>query len=174
MNTHLHSVQAGWFYGPIAPPVLNAPSSECPRASIAARRRATISIRISRRASCCCSRAIAGIVRRGKLQNLSPPSVLFESSPNFFAIYRRHRCKKWCTRILTFEFCDFWEFFEIFKKVLRGLRLIWTIMVAAKLDQSRVLVTKFHQNRLTLKGRSASQRHSDRQTDRQTDKLGLK
>jgi len=35
-------------------------------------------------------------------------------------------------------------------------------MVAAKLDQSRVLVTKFHQNRLTLKGRSAGQRHTDR------------
>jgi len=41
-------------------------------------------------------------------------------------------------------------------------------MVAAKLDQSRVLVTKFRQNRLALKGRSAGQR----QTDRQTDKLG--
>ena len=37
-------------------------------------------------------------------------------------------------------------------------------MVAAKLDQSRVLVTKFRQNRLTLKGRSAGQRHTDRQT----------
>ena len=36
------------------------------------------------------------------------------------------------------------------------LRLIWTIMVAAKLDQSRFLVTKFRQNWLTLKGRSAS------------------
>ena len=42
-------------------------------------------------------------------------------------------------------------------------------MVAAKLDQSRVLVTKFRQNRLTLKGRSAGQRHTDRHTDRQTD-----
>ena len=54
------------FYGPIAPPVpnapvLNAPSSKCPRASIAARRRASCSIRISRRASCCCSSTIAGI-----------------------------------------------------------------------------------------------------------------
>jgi len=37
-------------------------------------------------------------------------------------------------------------------------------MVAAKLDQSRVLVTKFRQNRLTLKGRSAGQSHTDRQT----------
>jgi len=41
-------------------------------------------------------------------------------------------------------------------------------MVAAKLDQSRVLVTKFRQNRLRLKGRSAGQRHTDRHTDRQT------
>jgi len=46
-------------------------------------------------------------------------------------------------------------------------------MVAAKLDQldqSRVLVTNFRQNRLTLKGRSAGQRHTDTKshTDRQT------
>jgi len=38
-------------------------------------------------------------------------------------------------------------------------------MVAAKLDQSRVIVTKFHQNQLTLKGRSAGQRHTDRETN---------
>jgi len=44
------------------------------------------------------------------------------------------------------------------------LWLIWTIMVAAKLDQSGVLVTKFRQNRLTLKDRSAGQRHTDKQT----------
>ena len=42
---------------------------------------------------------------------------------------------------------------------------IWTIMAAAKLDQSRVLVTKFRQNRSTLKGRSAGQ-ETHRQTDR--------
>ena len=40
-------------------------------------------------------------------------------------------------------------------------RSIWTIMVAAKLDQSTVLVTKFHQNWSTLKGRSAGQRQTD-------------
>jgi len=50
------------------------------------------------------------------------------------------------------------------------LRPIWTIMVAAKLDHSRVLVTKFHQNRSTLNGRSAGQKHTDRH--RLTDKLG--
>jgi len=43
-------------------------------------------------------------------------------------------------------------------------------MVAAKLDQSRVTVTKFHQNRSTLKGRSAGQRH----THREIDQLGWK
>jgi len=42
---------------------------------------------------------------------------------------------------------------------------IWTIMVAAKLDQSRILVTKFSQNRFTLKGRSAGQRQTDTQTN---------
>ena len=67
-------------------------------------------------------------------------------------------------RIVIFE--NFLKFSK--RRHAVPLRPIWTIMVAAKLDQSRVLVTKFHQNRLTLKGRSAGQRH----TDRQTDKLG--
>jgi len=63
------------------------------------------------------------------------------------------------------------ENFLKFSKMRHAVPLwpIWTIMVEAKLDQSRVLVTKFHQNRLTLKGRSAvrvTQRH--RQTDSQT------
>ena len=40
-------------------------------------------------------------------------------------------------------------------------------MVVAKLDQSRVLEAKLHQNRLTLKGRSAGQKHTDTQTDSQ-------
>jgi len=31
---------------------------------------------------------------RGRLQNLSPPSVLFKSSRIFFTIHRRHRRKK--------------------------------------------------------------------------------
>jgi len=45
------------------------------------------------------------------------------------------------------------------------LRPMWTIMVAAKLDHSKVLVTKFHQNRSTLKCWSAGQRHIYRQTN---------
>jgi len=76
--------------------------------------------------------------------------------------------KRW-TRILKIEFCDFWDFFK-FSKRRRAfpLRPIWTIMVAAKLYQSGLLVTKFRQNRLKFKGRSAGQRHTHRQTDRQT------
>jgi len=76
--------------------------------------------------------------------------------------------KRW-TRILEFDFCDFWQFFEIFKRRRTvPLRPIWTIMVAAKLDQSKVLVTKFRQNQLTVNGRSVGKRHTHRQTDRQT------
>jgi len=57
---------------------------------------------------------------------------------------------------------------HVTSNALRGLSAVnLTIMVVAKLDQSRVLVTKFRQNRLMLKGRSAGQRHTDRHTDRQ-------
>jgi len=53
------------------------------------------------------------------------------------------------------------------------LRLIWTIMVAAKLDHSRVPVTKLVSSKsINGEGRSAGQRQTDRQTDRLTDKLG--
>jgi len=69
--------------------------------------------------------------------------------------------------------------FENFLKFSKRRRMvplqpIWTIMVTAKLDQSRVLVTKFHQNLSTLKGTSAGQRHTHTHTHRQTDKLGWK
>jgi len=58
--------------------------------------------------------------------------------------------------------------FENFLKFSKRRRAVplrpkWTIMVVAKLDYSRVLVTKFHQIRSTLKGRSAGQRHTNRQ-----------
>ena len=87
---------------------------------------------------------------------------------NFFTIHRRQTQKMMDQ---NFEIWILW-FLRISWNFQRrravSLRPIWTIMVTAKLDQNRVLVTKFHQNRLTLKGRSAGQRH----TDRQTDKLG--
>ena len=35
----------------------------------------------------------------------------------FFYNTQETQTQKWWTRILKFEFCDFWEFFEIFKKV---------------------------------------------------------
>ena len=49
---------------------------------------------------------------------LSMVTLTFDLWP--LTIHRRHRRKKWWTRILKFEFCDFWEFFEIFKKASRG------------------------------------------------------
>jgi len=60
------------------------------------------------------------------------------------------------------------ENFLKFSKRRRAVPLlpIWIVMVVAKLDHSRVLVTKFHQNPSTLNGRSAGQRHTV------TDKLG--
>ena len=82
---------------------------------------------------------------------------------NFFYNTRETQTQKWWITILKFEFCDFWEFFEIFNKESHGPSAdgpIWTIMVAAKVDTSRVLVTKFHWNRSTMKGRRAGHRHT--------------
>jgi len=89
---------------------------------------------------------------------------------NFFTIHRRHRRKKWRTSILKFEFCNFSKFSK--RRHTVPLQPIWTIMVAAKLDHSRVLVTKFHQNRSMLTGRNAGQRHTH--TDRQTNWLKIR
>ena len=43
----------------------------------------------------------------------------------------------------------------------------------AKVEQSRVLVTKFRQNRLTLKGRSDGQRQRDRNSAENNGPSGL-
>ena len=112
--------QAGGFYVPIAPPVPNAPSSECSRASIAARHRAAGSIRISRPASCCCSSAIAGIAIGPNFKIYLLRQFCSNRVEFFFTIHRRHRCKKWWTRILKFDFVIFENFFKIFKKVSSG------------------------------------------------------
>jgi len=92
---------------------------------------------------------------RGKVQNVSPSSVLLESSRNFYNTQETQTQKM----DQNFEIRILW--FLKFSKRHHAvpLRPMRAIMVAAILDQSRVLVTKFHQNRLTLKGRSAGQRH---------------
>ena len=141
------------------PPVRNAP------ASIAAQRHAAGSIRISRGPSCCCSSAIAGIAIRANFKIY----LLLQFCSNwveFFYNTQKTQTQKMMDQ--NFEIRILW-FLRIFLKFSNRRRTvplqpIWTIMVAAKLDHSRVLLTKFHQNRLTLKGRSASQRHTDRQT----------
>jgi len=103
---------------------------------------------------------------RGRLQNVSPLSVLFESSQIFLQYTGDTDAKNdgpefWNSNPMILE--NFLKFSKRHRAV--PLRPIWTIMVAAKLDHSRVLVTKFHQNRSTLKGRSAGQRHTHRQTN---------
>ena len=87
------------FYGPMPPPVPNAPSSECHKFGIPPsfdrctppRRRFNQNIppSVVLLQQCHCRNH-----HRGTLQNLSPPSVLFESSRIFFTIPRRHRHKK--------------------------------------------------------------------------------
>ena len=155
------------FYGPIAPPVPNAPSSECPRVSIAACRLAAGSVRISGWALCCCSSAIAGIAIRANFKIYLLRKFCLNRI-EFFLQYTGDTDAKndgpefWNSNYLIFE--NFLKFSKRRRAV--PLRPSWTIMVAAKLDQSRVLVTKSRQNRLTLKGRSACHRHTH--THRQT------
>jgi len=109
-------------------------------------------------------RRAAAAVPLPELPYLSPPSVLLESSQIFFTIHRSHRRKK-----MMDQNSAIFENFLKFSKRRRAvpLRPIWTTMVVAKLDHSRVLVTKFRQNQSTLKGRSAGQRQTDK-THRQT------
>jgi len=103
---------------------------------------------------------------RGRLQNVFPPSVLFKSSRIFLQYTGDIDAKNdgpefWNSNSVIFE--NIWKFSKRRRAV--PLRPIWIIMVAAKLYHSRVLVTKLHQNRSTLKGRSAGQKHTDRQTN---------
>ena len=118
-NDHNNHKPVG-FYGPIVPPIPNARSSECPQASIAPRRHAAGSITISRQASCCCSNAIAGIAIEANFKMY----LLRQFCSNRVDIFLQYTgdtdAKKLWTRILKFEFCDFSEFFEIFKKASRG------------------------------------------------------
>ena len=60
-----------------------------------------------RRQYCCRTLRSAGGCRNGKLQNVSPPFVLFESNRIFLQYTEDTNAKKWWTRILKFEFCDF-------------------------------------------------------------------
>jgi len=118
-----------------------------------------------RRQYCRCTLQSAGGCRNGKLQNVSPPSVLFESSRIFLQYTGDTDTKNDGPEFLNSNSVIFENFLK-FSKRRRAvpLRSFWAIMDAAKLDQSRVVVTKFRQNRLTLKGRSAGQRHTHRQT----------
>ena len=138
------------------PPVPNAPELRSLHAAG--------SIRISRQASCCCSSAIAGIAIGANFKIY----LLRQFGSNWVQSFlqytgdteAKNRPEFWNSNSVIFE--NFLKFSKRCRAV--PLRPIWTIMVAAKLDHRRVLVTKFHQNRSMLKGRSAGHRHTDRQT----------
>ena len=152
-------VQAGWFLRPDC-----APSSECPWASIAVCRHAAGSIRISRWPSCCCSSAIAGIAI-GENFKIYLLRQFCSNRVEFFYSTQETQPQKMMDQNFEIRILRFSRIFLNFQRRRTvPLRLMWTIMVAAKLGQSRVLVTKFRQNRLTLKSRSAVQRNTDRQT----------
>jgi len=101
---------------------------------------------------------------RGKLHNVSPPSVLFDWTRIFFTIHRR-QTQKMMDQNFEIRILWFLRIFWNFEKASRGPS-------AADLDHYGRCQTRSEwgpcdqvsSNRLTLKGRSASQRHKDRQT----------
>jgi len=104
----------------IAPPVPNAPSSD-PRNDADCGRNICGSAHLSstaaarRRQYCCCMLRSAGGCRNGKLKNVSPPSVLFESS-RFFYNTQETQTQKMMDQNFEIRIVIFENFFEIFKK----------------------------------------------------------
>jgi len=93
------------FYGPIAPPVWNAPDLRPLHAT-------TPPVQSENHAERCAAAAVPLPESPEGQTSKSVSSVSFVGiESNFFTIDRRHRRKKWWTRILKFEFCGFWEFF---------------------------------------------------------------
>ena len=152
------------FYGPIAPPVPNSPSSRIcgqdPRndadvtsldphivvdRSTTPRRRFNYIIPASVVLLQQChyrNRHIGANFKMYLLRQFCSNRV------EFFLQYtntQETQTQKMMDQNFKFEFCDFLEFFLKFSKRRRAvpLRPIWIIMAAAKLDQSRVLVTRF-------------------------------
>ena len=156
------------FYGRIAPPVPNAPSSD-PRNDADA---IFLDPHICRRLRLHAASTAAARYDRREVAGMANFKMYLlhqfcSNRVDFLQYTGDTDAKKWWTRIFEIRILWFLKIFK-FSKRRRAvpLRPIWTIMVAAKLDQSRVLVTMFHQNRSTLKGRSAGQRHTH--TDKQT------
>jgi len=122
------------FYGPIAPPVPNAPSSECPK--LRSQHHAAPPVQLQypgeRHAAAAVPLPESPYGQTSKCI-FSVRFVGIES--NFFYNTQETQTQNMMDQNFEIEFCDFCEFFEIFKKASRGLlRPIWTIMVAAKLD----------------------------------------
>ena len=167
--------QAVGFYGPIAPPGPNAPSSRICGQNPWNDADATFLDPHISVVDCHCAarydrREVAGMANF-KMYLLCQ---FCSNRVEFFYNKQKTQTQKMIDQNFEIRILWFLRIFWNYQKRRRAvpLRPIWTIMVAAKLDQSRILVTKFHQNRSTLKGRSAGQRQTD--THRQTDKRGWK
>ena len=120
------------FYDPITPPVPNAPELW------------------SQRIGDCihtCIMAIGADFRMYLLRQFCSNRVKFFLQYTGDTDAKNDGPEFWNLNSVIFE--NFLKFSKRRRAV--PLRPIWTIMVAAKLDQSRVLVTKCRQNRLTLK-----------------------
>jgi len=107
--------QAGGFLRPDC-----ALGSECPRASIAARRHTASSITISRRASCCCSSAIAGIAIGANFKMYLLRQFCWNRVQIFLQYTgdtdaKNDRPEFWNSNSVIFD-----NFFEIFKKASCG------------------------------------------------------
>ena len=102
---------ASWFLRPDC-----APSLVCTKALIAACRRAAGSIRISRRPSCCCTSAIAGIAIGANFK-IYLLRQFCSNGVKFFTIHRRHKCKKMMNQ--NFEIWILW-FLRIFWNFQKG------------------------------------------------------
>jgi len=144
-----HTDKPVGFYGPIAPQFRMPPSFDrCTPPRRRFNQNILPSVVLLQQCQCQCRNR-----HRGKLQNLSPPSVLFESSQFFYNTQETQMQKHdgpelWNSNSVIFE--NFLKFSNRRRTV--SLRPICTIMVAAKLDQSRVLVTKFCQKSVNVEG----------------------
>jgi len=133
--------QAGWFLQSDCAPSSKRPQFGMPPSSIAVRSRTASSIRISRRLSCCCSSAIAGIATGANFKIYLLRQFCSNRVEFFYNTQETQTQKRMDT---NFEIWILWFliiFWILKRRRVVPLRPMWTIMVAAK--TSRVLIISY-------------------------------